>query len=667
MYEYSTNSTVANVLLILYYQLISLEMKLAQTLSVNVGREEDALASQLFQSLVSCGTLRTAVWNKQAISGGLYKLQAPEKPNVNVTREFHDVMGDIICPSQVMGISHLRDPRLNKGLAFTLEERQVLGIHGLQPARYKSQEEQLELCRLSISRYQEDLNKYLYLVELQDRNEKLFFRLLSENVEQMMPIVYTPTVGLACQKFGLIYRRPRGLFLTINDRGHCYDVIKNWPESDVRCIVVTDGERILGLGDLGACGMGIPVGKLALYTALAGIKPHQCLPITLDVGTNNQNLLEDPLYIGLRQKRVTGQEYDEFIDEFMQAVVTRYGQNTLIQFEDFGNHNAFRFLDKYRKTYCTFNDDIQGTAGVAVAGLMASCRVTDKKKVSENTFCFLGAGEAALGIANLTVSAMLDEGLTTEEACSKIWMMDIDGLLAKGRPEGKLAGHKALYAKDHAVCKSLVDLIKEVKPSVLIGASAAGGAFTPAVLQAMGSFNKRPVIFALSNPTSKAECTAEQAYANTEGRCIFASGSPFGPVTYGGKTFHPGQGNNAYIFPGVALGVIATGIHHIDDEVFLISAQELAKMVSDDDIERGSLYPPLSKIREASIKIAMRITKYAYDKGYATVYPEPEDKKSYIENQLYNYNYECSMPKSWKWPVPPHIQTRPMEPIKIKE
>lgn len=593
-----------------------------------------------------------------------------DSPKKSVTfqqkREHHEVTGDIICPSMVMGIDHLRDPRLNKGLAFTLQERQVLGIHGLQPARYKSQEEQLELCKMSIMRYQEDLNKYLYLVDLQDRNERLFFRLMSENVEMMMPIVYTPTVGLACQKFGLIYRRPRGLFVTFNDKGHVFDVLKNWPEPDVRAIVVTDGERILGLGDLGAQGMGIPVGKLALYTALAGIKPHQCLPIVIDVGTNNKELLEDPLYVGLRQPRVSGQAYDEFIDEFMQAVVKRYGQNTLIQFEDFGNHNAFRFLDKYRDTYCTFNDDIQGTAAVAVAGLLASKRVTGKK-LSENKILFLGAGEAAIGIADLCVKAMVTEGISQDEARENIWMVDIDGLLAKGRPEGKLGGHKWYYAKEHEVMKDFAEVVAEVKPSILIGASAAGGAFTPQILQNMAEFNERPIIFALSNPTSKAECTAQQAYDNTQGKCIFASGSPFGSVEYGGKTFYPGQGNNAYIFPGVALGVIATGTHHIPEDMFLIAAETIAKHVSDEDIQKGSLYPPLSLIRECSFDIAIGISKYAYAKGLASLYPEPSDKKSWLKEHIYNFNYESSMPVTWPWPEMPHIKTRPLEPLIIHD
>ncbi|XP_061388755.1 NADP-dependent malic enzyme-like [Musca vetustissima] len=582
--------------------------------------------------------------------------------NDTQTREYHEVVGDILCPSQVMGIDHIRDPRLNKGLAFTLEERQVLGIHGLQPARFKTQEEQLELCKIAVNRYSEALNKYLYLSDLQDRNERLFFRFLSENIEEMMPIIYTPTVGLACQRFGLIYRRPRGLFVTINDRGHVFDVIKNWPEPDVRAIVVTDGERILGLGDLGASGMGIPVGKLALYTALAGIKPHQCLPILIDVGTNNIDLLEDPLYVGLRQKRVVGREYDDFIDEFMQAVVKRYGQNTLIQFEDFGNHNAFRFLDKYRNTYCTFNDDIQGTASVAVAGLYASKRITGRS-FAEYTFLFAGAGEAAIGIADLVVKAMVAEGVSLEEARSKIWMVDIDGLLTTTRKDGNLEGHKCNYAKDVEPMKNLEDIVEKIKPNVLIGASAAAGIFTPKILQTMAANNERPVVFALSNPTSKAECTAEQAYQNTEGRVIFSSGSPFPPVTIGDKTFYPGQGNNAYIFPGVALGVIATGTHHIPDDMFLIASQELANYVSDTDLERGSLYPPLSSIREISMRIAMGVTKCAYDKGLASTYPEPQDKRKWLEEQLYNFNYESSLPVTWVWPRMPYIKTRDESPL----
>jgi len=557
-----------------------------------------------------------------------------------------------IVPSLANGLDYLRDPKLFKGMAFSLEERQTLGIHGLLPPRIKTLEEQAENCMRNLRRFQDPLNQYMYMVDLLDRNEKLFYKLLSENIMELMPIVYTPTVGLACQKFGLAFKKPQGLFISIHDKGHVYDVIKNWPERDVRAIVVTDGERILGLGDLGAQGMGIPVGKLALYTALAGIPPQNLLPITLDVGTNRQELLDDIDYIGVRHKRVTGEAYDEFIDEFMAAVVKRYGQNCLIQFEDFGNHNAFRFLEKYRNKFCTFNDDIQGTASVAVAGVLAALKATNTK-LADHTFLFQGAGEASIGIANLIAMAMEKrEGIPFEEGLKKIWLKDSRGLIVANRSSGGISEHKAPFAHPHEEMKELGDIVKAIKPTCLIGAAAVARVFTPEIIRDMASFNEQPIIFALSNPTSMAECTAEEAYTHSEGRAVFASGSPFPTFQGFGKTYEPGQGNNAYIFPGAALGIITAGIHHISDSVFLSAAEALSDMVTEADLSVGRLYPPLDHIREISVKIATKVATEAYQESTASTYPEPEDKESLVRSYLYDYNYDNypALPTLYNWP-----------------
>lgn len=419
----------------------------------------------------------------------------------------------------------------------------------------------------------------------------------------------------------------------------------------IKAIVVTDGERILGLGDLGANGMGIPVGKLSLYTALAGIPPDQCLPIMLDVGTNNKQFLDDPFYVGIKQNRVTGIEYEEFMDEFMQACVTRFGHNCLIQFEDFASHNAYRYLEKYKRNYCMFNDDIQGTAAVVLAGILASLRVTNTR-LEQNRFLFVGAGQAACGIADLISSAMSQSsGISIEEARKQVNLFDIDGLLVENRPEGQLDGPKRPFVKsDLQPTKDLANAIDQIKPTALIGASGCGGTFPPHVLRKMADINEKPIIFALSNPTSRAECTAEEAYTHTDGRCLFSSGSPFKPVTYKDKIFHPGQGNNAYIFPSIALATIVSAARHIDDDVFLIAAQSLANQVSENDLAVGRLYPPQKQIRECSIRIASEISDWYYKNNKATTFPEPNDKESFIREYLYDTSYTDYVPNTWSWP-----------------
>ncbi|KRZ59028.1 NADP-dependent malic enzyme, mitochondrial, partial [Trichinella nativa] len=549
---------------------------------------------------------------------------------------------------RVRGWEVLHNPRTNKGIAFTIKERHILGIHGLLPPNVLTAEQQVQRILKNLDNESSDLRRYVALNDLQDRNEKLFYRVLCENVEKYMPIVYTPTVGLACQKFGLIFRRPKGIFISIQDDSveRIYNILAAWPEKDIRAICVTDGERILGLGDLGAYGMGIPVGKLSLYVALAGVHPQWCLPVVLDVGTDNEEIKKDPFYIGMKHKRIRDERYDRLVDNFLRAAVERFGPTCLIQFEDFANQNAFRFMDKYKKAYCTFNDDIQGTASVAVAGLISAAKMT-KKSLKDHRVLFYGAGEAAVGIAKLTCLAMSNEGIPFEEAKKNIWMVDSKGLIVKGRSH--LNEHKLEFAQDHAEVQSLEDIINKVKPTAIIGAATITGAFNETILRTMAKLNDRPIIFALSNPTSKSECTAEQAYKFTDGRAIFASGSPFDKVEYGGKVFCPGQGNNSYIFPGVALGVICSMARHIPDEVFLIAAQVLSNLVTEKHMEEGRVYPPLNVVREISVKIAAAVAEQCYKSGEAACFPKPDDMEAFIRSKVYSYEYDSYVPDMYEF------------------
>ncbi|MDX2502954.1 MAG: NAD-dependent malic enzyme [Gammaproteobacteria bacterium] len=532
--------------------------------------------------------------------------------------------------SPLLGFDRLMSPQFNKGTGFTEEERDRYKLRGLLPAHVSSIKEQETRALQNLRRKAYDIERFVFLQALMGRNENLFYRLLINHIKELMPLIYTPTVGQACQEFAHIFRQPRGFYITVSDRGHIQDILGNWPDKDARMIVVTDGERILGLGDLGANGMGIPIGKLALYTACAGIHPRQCLPVMLDVGTNNATLINDPLYLGTRQPRLTGDDYDELVDEFINAVQKRFPQ-ALIQFEDFLTPNAYRLLNRYRDRVLCFNDDIQGTAAVALAGVQASCLLTCNA-FSDLRIMFLGAGSAATGIADLLLIALMNTGLDRQSALEQLWFVDQIGLIVKSRDD--LAPHNLPYAHN-VPAAGFYQAIEKIKPHVLIGATGAAGVFTEEILSLMASINQRPVIFALSNPTSRAECTAEQAYEWTQGRAIFASGSPFEAVTIHGKTFHPGQGNNAYVFPGIGLGSLACQARVISDGMFLEAARVLAEQVSEDDLSAGTVYPPLENIRKVSHAIAVAVAEKAWHEGLAKA-SRPKNIEQTITDMMYD-------------------------------
>jgi malate dehydrogenase (oxaloacetate-decarboxylating)(NADP+) len=527
------------------------------------------------------------------------------------------------------GLDVLTDKTLNRGIVFDREERDRLGLTGLLPHRVATRAQMVERIMSNLDHLSRDIDRYSRLSSLQERNERLFFQTVIAHIERIMPLIYTPTVGEACREFSQIVREPKGFFITSDDRGRIARILSNWPEKDIRVVVVTDGERILGLGDLGANGMGIPIGKLALYTACAGIPPQHCLPVVIDVGTNNAALRDDPLYIGYPRKRVRGKAYFDLIEEFVQAIQKKYPK-ALIQFEDFLTPNAYALLRKYRDRVLCFNDDIQGTAAVALAGVYASTRITGRR-FKDLRVMFLGAGSAATGIADLMVSAWVDEGLPLEEARGRLWFVDVNGLVVKRRPD--LMEHNRVYAHEYPAL-GFVEAIDAIKPHVLIGATGAPGTFTRAAVERMCAHNERPVLFALSNPTSRAECTAEQAYAWSRGKAVFASGSPFGAVTFEGREFQPGQGNNAYVFPGIGLGAVTCEARVIPDDFFLAAARTLAKLVSKADLDRGSLYPRLRDIRKISLAIAVSVAEKAHALRLARA-GRPRNLKAALRTAMY--------------------------------
>ena len=532
------------------------------------------------------------------------------------------------------GMELLDSPNLNKGTAFTGEEREQLGLVGLLPDSVEDIERQRERVLGHLKQKPTDLERYIYLIGLCDRNETLFYKLLMSDPMRFLPIVYDPTVAEACLKFGYIYRRSRGMYVSIRHKGRVAEVLRNWPVKDVRFICVSTGGRILGLGDIGANGMGIPIGKLQLYTACAAVPPDCLLPILLDIGTTNSALRADPLYLGLRQQPPSEEELDEFVEEFVQAVQEVF-PGCCIHFEDWKGTDAIRLLEKYKDKVLCYNDDIQGTASVTLAGLITALEILDAKLVDQRIL-FLGAGSAGIGIANLLASAMQQQGLTKEDAAARISLFDINGLIEPSRED--LSPSQQVYAHQNAPSKDLVATIESLKPTILIGVSTTGGAFNQRVVETISKLNERPIIFALSNPTDKAECTAEQAYTWSKGKALYAAGVQFPDVKLDGQTFHPGQANNFYIFPAVGLAVYATRAKRITDEVFIVAAQASADQVSQEQRDHGMLFPSQANILEVEVAIATRTAEFMFNNGLATV-ERPADIRHWIEQQFYDPQY----------------------------
>jgi malate dehydrogenase (oxaloacetate-decarboxylating)(NADP+) len=536
--------------------------------------------------------------------------------------------------SSKRGIDLLHDPVLNKSTAYTEAERQALGLVGLVPDVTEAEDLQLRRVLQQLGYKPTDLERYIYLMALLDNNETLFYRVLMSDPTRFLPIVYDPTIAEACLTFGHIYRRPRGLYLSITRKGHVKDVLRNWPVQDVRVICVTDGGRILGLGDLGANGMGIPIGKLQLYTAAAGVPPHGLLPMYLDAGTNNQTYLNDPLYLGLRRPRPSTEELYAFVDEFVEAVQEVFPL-CCIHFEDWTGSDAVHLLARYRDKVCCYNDDIQGTGSVTLAGLIAALKVTGGK-VRDQRILFLGAGSAAIGLAGLIASAMVQQGLSLKEAQARISMFDVNGLLEPSRKD--LFDFQKPYAHPHAPSRDFVAAIDSLKPTAIIGVSTVGNTFTRPVIEAMSRLNDRPIILALSNPTEHAECTPEAAYEWSKGKALYAAGVQFPPVSYGGRTFLPGQANNFYIFPAVGMAIYATQTKRVTDEMFIAAAHALADQVTPGELQQGLLFPPQSNILETEIKVAARVARVVFDSDLARV-ARPAGCEAFIRGHVYKPEY----------------------------